>query len=497
MATKFSTSLVLVDAVAPLVDLGVAGAGEQVVPATGVGHHREHRAGQLRIEHVARADVDAAVQADRIGDPELLGQVGSVEGDEVADLPAFEVRRAAPRRALFRGRACRPAAPSRRRYPARDRGCGRHFRPRDVIAGGAPRPSAELWAGCAVRGPESCALSRFPCVSPGQHQGGIDDQAAAAIVGGARQAGGERGGDLGGKRADRRPSPGGRPRSLSGSSSRAGRRAMAGQSIRPHWRSASRRHRRRPHRAASTVTESAMPSEKERPRAPEVAMPPMPSPAERIVPLRAGTGPREKSPATPMSSVWPGATKHGDVAAVVDVGALERRGGRHGASSSSATAPATAAIGVMKTSANGAQAATMRRATGPSTARPSLIGVRSCGSSAHSSARTPGSARRLPRSAAHRVGPAPSLQHHVDGPVRQVQAPAGQLLDDGAAHRAHPILAERSHESCRLPSAVSGSSVRRDTSAATPSWPRWRPCRPVSAQDHQRAHRSGSGDGRT
>ena len=45
------------------------------------------------------------------------------------------------------------------------------------------------------------------------------------------------------------------------------------------------------------------------------------------------------------------------------------------ASSSSATAPATAAIGVTNTSAKGRQASTMRRATGPSTAGPSCIGA--------------------------------------------------------------------------------------------------------------------------
>ena len=59
--------------------------------------------------------------------------------------------------------------------------------------------------------------------------------------------------------------------------------------------------------AASTVTESAMPSEKERPRAPEVAMPPMPSPSlMRTLPFSRGTGPRPKPPATPMSSAVPG-----------------------------------------------------------------------------------------------------------------------------------------------------------------------------------------------
>jgi hypothetical protein len=46
-----------------------------------------------------------------------------------------------------------------------------------------------------------------------------------------------------------------------------------------------------------------MPSENERPRAPEVAMPPMPEPdSSRKRPFSTGTPPRENSPATPISS---------------------------------------------------------------------------------------------------------------------------------------------------------------------------------------------------
>jgi hypothetical protein len=63
------------------------------------------------------------------------------------------------------------------------------------------------------------------------------------------------------------------------------------------------------------------------------------------------------------------------------------------ASNSSATAPATAAIGVTNWSANGVQAATMRRATGPSTAGHSWIGRRSTASSSHSSGRVAGKRR--------------------------------------------------------------------------------------------------------
>ena len=145
----------------------------------------------------------------------------------------------------------------------------------------------------------------------GQHQRGIDDQTAALVVEGALQAGGERGVDLGrGERADRDGDEA--VAEVAVGIEVAGRAALRrpGCRCRPRWRSGWRRRRRWRHRAASTVTESAMPSEKERPRAPEVAMPPMPEPASRRKrPFSAGTSPRENSPATPMSSAWPGAAR--------------------------------------------------------------------------------------------------------------------------------------------------------------------------------------------
>ena len=143
-----------------------------------------------------------------------------------------------------------------------------------------------------------------------QHQGGVDDQAAPAIVERALEAAGQGCGDLGGRqRADRyrhRPGRAGRCRDRARARGGGGRR---GCRRRPHWRPALPPRRRSPHRAPGSSPSSAMPSEKERPRAPDVAMPPTPDAASRRTrPLIAGTAPRENSPATPISSACPGVT---------------------------------------------------------------------------------------------------------------------------------------------------------------------------------------------
>ena len=164
-----------------------------------------------------------------------------------------------------------------------------------------------------------------------QRQGGIDDQAALAIATGPRQPGGERCGNCRTAAARRpRPSRGGRRGRCRGRARwPAGALSPDGRN-RPHWRSASPRRRRSRASAASTVTESAMPSEKERPRAPDVAMPPTPSPWRmRIVPLRAGTGPKREIAGDGDVEHLARRAEDGDVAAVVDVGAVERRGGAH------------------------------------------------------------------------------------------------------------------------------------------------------------------------
>ena len=146
---------------------------------------------------------------------------------------------------------------------------------------------------------------------------------------------------------------------------------------------------------ASVVTESAMPSENERPRAPDVAMPPTPDAAStRSAPLSSGVAPREYSPATPTSSAWPGDTRTAMSPPSLTKARSSGAAAVMCASSSSATAPATAAIGVTNTPAKGRQASTIRRATGPSTRGPSCIGVRSRASSSHSSGRICGKRRR-------------------------------------------------------------------------------------------------------
>ena len=101
-----------------------------------------------------------------------------------------------------------------------------------------------------------------------------------------------------------------------------------------------------------------MPSENERPRAPDVAMPPTPDPAssrtraiDQPAPRRAKIRPQRRCRAcglgvisTAMSPPSLTKARSSGAAAVIS------------ASSSSATAPATAAIGVTNTSANGRQA---------------------------------------------------------------------------------------------------------------------------------------------
>ena len=96
--------------------------------------------------------------------------------------------------------------------------------------------------------------------------------------------------------------------------------------------------------AASTVARSAMPSEKERPPRPEVAMP---RTGRSWVQARRRRRAR-RSAKMPARSSWPGVQMDGDVAAVVDVGLVERCGRAPApAASRRPRAPATAAIGVM------------------------------------------------------------------------------------------------------------------------------------------------------
>ena len=73
---------------------------------------------------------------------------------------------------------------------------------------------------------------------------------------------------------------------------------------------------------------------------------------------------------------------------------------------------------------------------------------------------------------AHGVGAAPGLQHDVDRPVRQVQAVAGQLLDDG--RREHRLT--RSWPSARTQGGGLAGGQRlqrlaRDVGGHAPSWP--------------------------
>ena len=117
--------------------------------------------------------------------------------------------------------------------------------------------------------------------------------------------------------------------------------------------------------AARIVTASAMPSEKLRPRQPLVAIPPTPS-AElsTALPNRLGRSGRSTRPMLKHSAA---AERCSAMSPPLFTYALVRLAAAVMASRiSSATEPATAAIGVMKLSAaKGATAACMRLATGP------------------------------------------------------------------------------------------------------------------------------------
>ena len=142
---------------------------------------------------------------------------------------------------------------------------------------------------------------------PGQHQGGVGDQAAAAVVGGAGEAAGEGGVDLGGReRADRD-----RDEAVAeiavGIEVAGGAALMAGLSQSTALAISVAATSAVAASAASTVTEIG---DAEREGAPARARrgDAADAGARRrggCVPFSAGTAPRENSPATPMSSVWP------------------------------------------------------------------------------------------------------------------------------------------------------------------------------------------------
>ena len=101
-------------------------------------------------------------------------------------------------------------------------------------------------------------------------------------------------------------------------------------------------------RCASTVTESAMPRDCERPRQPEVAMPRTGSPL--AISMVASMRGSDRSPTTPARIDCPSARW---IAMSPPLLTIARRSGAASTISSStcsATAPATAAIGVMNTS---------------------------------------------------------------------------------------------------------------------------------------------------
>ena len=130
---------------------------------------------------------------------------------------------------------------------------------------------------------------------------------------------------------------------------------------------------------------------------------------------------------------------------------------------SSATAPATAAIGVTNAGANGATAAAIARATVPP--RAPGAGRRRAGSSATSSSRMVGEpplGARIGLGPGRRVGP----HDQVDRPVVQVQPPpVGQICDLRRHHR-FGASARETHRRIRRRLRSTSRSER-----TAPSWP--------------------------
>ena len=188
--------------------------------------------------------------------------------------------------------------------------------------------------------------------------------------------------------AQRRASPvGRRDRCPAGGSARGAARRADRREDRPRWRRPSRPRPLPRAQDARIVTASAIPSEKLRPGAPDVAIPPIRSPAARRA--RANSAGRSGRLTRPIVVASPGARWSAispplltQTRARPSPAAL-----RIAARISSATPPATAAIGVMNASAAyGATAASIRRATGPRNGRGlGVAGVRKPGSSAQSS----------------------------------------------------------------------------------------------------------------
>ena len=83
---------VVLDAEVPAVAIGVAGRGQDVVHADGVLDDLDDRLAVIRVERVALADQVTVDAPPGVGRAQELGQVGGVEGDEVAHLIALRLR---------------------------------------------------------------------------------------------------------------------------------------------------------------------------------------------------------------------------------------------------------------------------------------------------------------------------------------------------------------------------------------------------------------------
>ena len=209
-------------------------------------------------------------------------------------------------------------------------------------------------------------------------------------------------------------------------------------------------------------------------------MPPMPEPASRRRrPLRAGMAPRENSPATPMSSACPGAHQDGDVAAVVDEGAIERRSRCHVCEQLVGDGAGHRRHRRDEHVGERAQAATMRRATAPSTRRPLLRSGGAAGPARRTaragSREARGRRRRRPR-AAPPASPQAFSTTSIGPCDRCRRSPVSCWMTGGANMRAHPILASAATRASASAGCQRLQRAARDLAAtafiaATAAWP--------------------------
>jgi hypothetical protein len=63
----------------------------RVVATAGIGDDRKQRSAAIRVKYSAVADIDVALNFDRIGGAVAVGRIGSIEAQEIECLLAFQI----------------------------------------------------------------------------------------------------------------------------------------------------------------------------------------------------------------------------------------------------------------------------------------------------------------------------------------------------------------------------------------------------------------------